>query len=128
MRLFAQRVYKDARPDNSDTGHFTGILADTMFEKLSTILDTMGIDTLNFGRTVCCDGPIYTVIGYLGGKRIYLHSMSPPAKAYPLLGALLQICAKSQWRRVMSPFKIEGTERSGAGIGNIKFPPPDTGH
>jgi hypothetical protein len=125
IKLFAESVSKGGWGSGWDTakmGYFSGFASDTSFNQLSAIIKTIGIDTLTFKPIICCDGSLFTIIVYRDGKRRYLHSMFPPAKAYPLIGTLYEICKKSNLKRT-SPFKIE-QPKSDLSVKDIRYPPP----
>ncbi len=112
INLFAEQVYKNVRyqsyePDTTKTGYFTGIVADTTFNKLTNELQKIGLDSLEFDGATCCDGSIKTIIVYYNGKRKYLKSMFPPVKAGKLISILYEICETSKLQRTDERFKIE---------------------
>lgn len=124
VKLFAQSVpisKENWQTDTSKTGYFEGKVSDSIFRNLSTIIKSIGIDTLTFNHVICCDGSVYTIIIYRNGKRKFFRSMNPPAKAGPLIGTLYQICKESNLIRSLKPFEIEN-EYSPSEL-KIKFPP-----
>ena len=124
LKLFAESVWlsnPEWRDDTTKEGYFTGIVSDTSFKKLSTIINTIGLDTVRYDAISCCDGPIKTIIMYKNGKRTYLRSMVLPEKLGPLLGVLYEICQNSTLKRAPDKFVIE--EGQGALNEKITFPP-----
>ncbi|MBL7937387.1 MAG: hypothetical protein JNM51_16395 [Bacteroidia bacterium] len=113
--LYSQAVYKDNHSfdlDSNKTGYFTGLAIDTTFEKLSSEVAKIGIDTLNFKDVLCCDGSVTTIIIYYNGKRKFLQSMVPPAKARKLISTLYDICETSKVKRTSEKFIIESEKAS----------------
>ncbi len=127
VKLYAESVpisEENWKNDSTKTGYFEGVVTDSTFRKLSDIIKSIGIDTLNFKRALCCDGSVYTIIVYRDGKRKFLQSMFPPAKAMPLIGTLYQICEESHLTRSSKSFKIEN-DHNPLGL-PIKYPPGDS--
>ncbi|MFI5137845.1 MAG: DUF6438 domain-containing protein [Sphingobacteriales bacterium] len=116
VKLFAELVYKNgdwAKYDTAKMGYFTGFASDTSFQRLSNIINNIGLDTIKYKAIACCDGAIKTIIMYQGSKRIYLKSMILPAKLNPLIDILHEICKTSALKRVHKRFKIEGESHLG---------------
>jgi hypothetical protein len=112
IKLFAEVVYKKGLPlvsqeDTTKMGYFKGTANDTTFSKLNKAILEIGIDTLTFDNTTCCDGSLKTIIVYYKGKRKYLKSMFPPEKADKLIEALDEICRTSNLERTDKKFKLE---------------------
>jgi len=127
VRLYAESVSiseENWKKDTSKTGYFEGEVSDSTFQKLSSIIKSIGIDTLTFRHELCCDGSVYTIIVYRNGERKFLQSMFPPAKAGPLIGTLFQICEGSHLTRSSKPFKIE-SDHNPLSL-PVRFPPEDS--
>jgi len=109
IRLHSETAFhkRDASPDASAVGYFTGTVNDTTFNKLLLQLRTVGLDTVKFGGPDCCDGPVKTIIIYYNGKRKYLHAMFPPDHALPLIATLNGIYSTSKFVKSAQPFEIE---------------------
>jgi len=112
LKLFAESVYKTEKgfpsgQDTTKTGYFTGAVNDTSFVLLNKELDSIGLDSLEFNDAQCCDGSIITIIVYYNGKRKFLRSMFPPAKARKLIAILYDISCKSNLTRTANKFDIE---------------------
>ncbi len=117
ISLYAETVFSKDRHalfrfDTTKMGYFTGKVADTSFKKLVREFNAVGIGSLNFDGANCCDGSEITIIAYYDGKRKYLKSMFPPAKAGPLIDILYEICGKSKLQRTDKKFYIEDTSQS----------------
>jgi hypothetical protein len=123
VKLFAAHIFKGEPFNIADTGHFAGSADDKTFKVLSTIIDTIGVDTLKFNGSTGSDGSLYTIIIYRNGKRMYLQSMFPPSKASPLIFALYDICTKSELARSTKPFSIERAGFPKIDLRDVKFPP-----
>lgn len=112
VKLYAEQVLKPnwrfkLEKDTARMAYFSGVASDSSFNKLSNIVKTIGLDTLNFKWADCCDAPITTIIVYYDGKRRNFSSMFPPEKARPLIEALMEICQHSQVKRTQERFTIE---------------------
>jgi hypothetical protein len=112
FKLFAEKVYTDKvslnyTEDTAKMGYFTGAVNDSTFVKLTNAIKTVGIDTLSFNNETCCDGSLITIIIYYNGKRKYLKSMFPPAKAELMINVLFEICSTSKLVRTHDKFVIE---------------------
>ncbi len=118
VKLYAEEVYKNPNEfssfeiDTTKTGYFIGIVADTIFRKLTNELNDLGLDTLEFDGASCCDGSLITIIVYYNGKRKFLKSMFPPYKAHKLIGTLYDICETSKLTRTTEKFNIEDENAS----------------
>ena len=120
VKLYAEQVLKPNwrikfEKDTARMGYFTGVANDSSFNKLSGIVNSIGLDTLNFKWADCCDAPITTIIVYYDGKRRNFASMFPPEKARPLIDALMEICQHSQVKRTKETFAIEQRMVAGEG-------------
>jgi len=112
IKLFAEMVYQKGLPlvseeDTAKTGYFKGTVNDTLYTQLDNILQTIGIENLNFNNSTCCDGSIKTIIIYYNGKRKYLKSMFPPERADTLISTLYKICTMNKLIRTKDKFDIE---------------------
>ena len=109
VRLHAEKIYSKSGGgvDQSRIGYFTGIVADTTYDKLINELRTIGLDTLKFGGPDCCDGATKTIIINYNGKRKYLHAMFPPDSAFPLIAILNDIYSTGKFTRSASEFQLE---------------------
>lgn len=113
FRLFAEKVYKkDAEPmsedfDQSKTGYFTGQASDSSFQKLTSEIKAIGLDTINFAGPKYEDGAQITIILYKNGKRTFLQSAHPAIKTRKLIATLYEICETSNAKRTESKFEIE---------------------
>lgn len=115
VKLFAEEIFArggdmHAR-DSSKMGYFKGKADDAAFNKLVHEIETIGIDTLNFGDAHCCDGSLVTIIVYRNGKRKFMESMFPPERTKSLIAALYDICEKSKLERTEEKFTIESSEK-----------------
>lgn len=113
FKLFAEKVYKkDAEPmsedfDQSKTGYFTGQASDSSFQKLTSEIKAIGLDTLNFEGPKYEDGAQITIILYKDGKRKFMQSAHPNIKTRKLIATLYEICETSNAKRTESKFEIE---------------------
>lgn len=113
VKLYAEQVFKKPgniasfEDDTARMGYFTGKASDSSFRKLTGELNKIELDTLEFDKTVCCDGSLITIIVYYNGKRKYLKSMFPPAKADKLISVLYEICHTSALQRTNDKLRIE---------------------
>jgi hypothetical protein len=123
VKLFAEHVFKGEPFNVADTGHFIGNADEHTFKLLSGIIDTVGVETLKFDGSTGGDGSLYTIIIYRNGKRRYLQSMFPPAKAASLIFALYDICENSKLARSAKPFFIERAGLPKIYPRDVKFPP-----
>jgi hypothetical protein len=114
VKLYSEQVYKNRsiETDKTKTGYFVGVLSDTTFNKLTNELSVIGLDTLEFDGSSCCDGSEITIIVYYNGKRKFLKAMFPPDKADKLIGILYDICETSNLTRVTQKFDIENEKAS----------------
>ena len=77
---FAGRFYKGIYGfDHAKSGHFTGMLSDSLYNELIDILQTCNLRTLTFPSRSGADAPIVTLIIYYNGQKKCLYSMFPPA-------------------------------------------------
>jgi hypothetical protein len=116
FKLIADVVYKKDKPysselDSSMIGHFKGTVNDTIFNKLIKQIKTSGIDTLNFGNSICCDGSLITIIIYHDGKRRYIQSMFLPDRAWKFASLFVEICQTNKMERTNEKFTIEYPEK-----------------
>lgn len=115
VKLFAEQMYarggKMHERDSSKMGYFKGKADDAAFNKLVHEIETIGIDTLNFGDAHCCDGSLITIIVYRRGKRKFMESMFPPERTKDLIAALYEICENSKLEKTEEKFTIESTEK-----------------
>lgn len=111
IRLYNQVIYSKNEDgvfvDTKKVGYFTGTATDSSFIKLCREFNKVGIDSLNFDGTVCCDGVIYSLIIYYDGKKKMLQSMTPPQKAQNLLRALHEIADTKNLSKSEIEFEIE---------------------
>lgn len=117
IKLYAEDVYKNdstIQRDKAKIGYFTGTVSNILFIKLTNALKKIGLDTLEFNGETCCDNSVITIIVYYNGKRKYLKSMFPPAKAHKLISTLYEICETSKLQRniIIIPFEIEDDKTS----------------
>ena len=108
--LFAETVHKtssDYGLDKQRMGYFTGKIDTTNFNKIDSLIQEIGIDTVNYKKVICCDSPIYTIIIYHNGKRKYLKSMYPPKKMSWIINELYNICQKNELKKTNKIFFIE---------------------
>jgi len=113
VKVYGEAVYQHSgrkmyihSPDKE--GYFSGKAKRNEFKTLDSIIRHIGIDTIKFDNSDCCDGIIYTIIIYREGKRIELKSMFPPEKARQLIAVLNSICRNSDVKRTAKPFTLEG--------------------
>ncbi|MEO5645645.1 MAG: DUF6438 domain-containing protein [Bacteroidia bacterium] len=114
MKLYAEKIFNRGdglETDSSKTGYFKGTANDSAFNKLVHEIQTIGIDTLDFGDAHCCDGSLITIIVYRNGKRKFMESMFPPERTGDLIAALYEICEKSKLTKTEEKFTIEDTEK-----------------
>ena len=109
IRLHAEKIYSKigGGTDISRIGYFTGIVADSTFNKLINELRTIGLDTLKFDGPDCCDGATKTIIAHYNGKRKYFRAMFPPDRAFPLIAILNDIYSASKLTRTPEEFELE---------------------
>lgn len=117
MKLYSETVFSDKKGafnydlDQEKMGYFVGKVSDTTFIKLKNELNTIGLDSLNFDGSNCCDGSLKTIIIYYNGKRKYLKAMFPPEKADKLIYILKDICETPNLKRTNLKFDIEDKEK-----------------
>ena len=116
FKLYAEKVYKkDAMlmsdTDSSLAGYYKGIVNDTTFNELTKQIQTIGIDTLDFGNSLCCDGSTITLIIYHDGKRKFLQSMTVPEPACKVTSPLFEICEKGKMEKTNKKFTIEYSDK-----------------
>ncbi|MDQ3110041.1 MAG: DUF6438 domain-containing protein [Bacteroidota bacterium] len=114
VKLHAETIFARGvgiQRDSSKIGYFKGTANDTAFDDLTHEIQTLGIDTLNFGNARCCDGSLITIIVYHDGKRKFMQSMFPPARTRNLISALYAICEKSKLEKTEEKFIIEDSEK-----------------
>jgi hypothetical protein len=97
--------------DSSKVGYFKGTADEESFNTLVHEIQTIGIDTVNFGNTHCCDGSLKTIIVYHDGKRRFMESMFPPQRTQNLIAALYAICEKSKLEKTDEKFVIESSDK-----------------
>ncbi len=104
-------VYKDGEKfgevDSSHTGTFSGILSDSFYTRLTHLLQTCYLNTLEFKEAKCCDNPLVTLIIYYDQKRKYLQSMFPPVIAEEIIWFLNGLTEKMQLSRITRTKKLE---------------------
>lgn len=117
IKLYAQ-VYKasvlktpmgldSSKLDLTKTGYFIGTLNEPVFDQLINELETIGLETIEFDGSDCCDGSVITIIVYYDGKRKFLKSMDPPHKADNLISIFEEICRTSILERSNEKFNNE---------------------
>jgi hypothetical protein len=113
-KLFAETVFsagaEEYKEDKAKMGYFTGKVNDSSFNKLNGLMQSIGIDTLNFGNRNGFDAPVYTVIVYNDVQRQYFKAMFPTPKAEKLISVLLEICEKNKFKRTKNQLEIESDE------------------
>jgi hypothetical protein len=97
----------DFNPDSSRIGYFTGTISERLYTELEHELQNIQLRDLKFDGVSCCDGSVITIIVYYNGKRKFLKSMSPPAKARRLIDMLRYIGASTAVKRTKERFFIE---------------------
>jgi hypothetical protein len=112
VRLFAQTVYKHPenmlyQEDFEKEGFFVGKASNAAYERLDSIVQNIGLDTLKFEDITCCDGIVYTVIVYYNGEKKVFKSMSPPEAASDLIATLDDICRDRGLKRADKDFVLE---------------------
>lgn len=93
-----------------EVNNFIGKADDSTFNKLINELNTIGLDSLQFGKAMCCDGSIKTIIVYYNGKRKFMKSMFPPENADKLIDILYDICRTKSLKRTDEEFEVEDEE------------------
>lgn len=112
VKLQIEAIFaKGIQVDSSKTGYYKGTADEAAFNQLVHEIETIGIDTLNFGDAHCCDGSLKTIIVYRNGKRKFMESMFPPERTNNLIAALYAICEKSKLEKTDEKFVIESSEK-----------------
>jgi hypothetical protein len=112
VKLHKEAVFsRGMQTDSSKIGYFKGTADEEAFKSLVHEIQTIGIDTVNFGNARCCDGSMITIIVYRDGKRRFMESMFPPQRTRNLVAALYAICENSQLEKTEEKFVIESDEK-----------------
>ena len=93
--------------DTTKRGFFTGLLTDSVYNRLVFLLRTCNLNTLYFNEGDGFDGSIKTIIVYYNGQCKYLKEMIPPLISVDLINCLYSVCEKSNLKRVEEKFTIE---------------------
>jgi len=109
IQLLAQYVSlkKSNANDSSKTGYFVGIVSDSLYDKMTNIIQQIGIDSLVVNHEMVYDGVNIGIIIYYNGKRKSFSTRSPQKKLLELIHVLYDICEKSELKRTDKKFDIE---------------------
>ena len=97
-RLFASYVpsKKRGEKDTSKTGYFVGMVSDTLYDKLTSIIHQIDFDSLTFKHVNVMDGVTFTIIIYYNGKRKSFWTAYPEENVSKLISVLYEICERNK--------------------------------
>lgn len=116
VKLITEKSFRNSKlkinePETRIPNYMVGTVNDTTFNRLTTELNAVGLESLEFDGATCCDRPLITIIVYYNGKRKLLQSMFPPEKANRLIEILYEVSKSAGYQKSNEVFTIEAVHK-----------------
>jgi hypothetical protein len=92
--------------DSSRIGYFSGIISDSLYSKMVTRLEILGLDSLRTNGKECCDGVHKRLRVFYNNKQKYWESTFPNDSLQVLFNILNEVALKSNLKRSNKTFEI----------------------
>ena len=104
IKKYSRSIY--ALHDSSRMGYFHGKISDSLYNKMVTRLEILGLDSLRTKGKECCDGVHKKLRVFYNNKQKYWETTFPSDSLQELFNILKEVALKSNLKRSNKTFEI----------------------